>query len=286
METKKIDGTACAAQIKDELKTEVEKLQLKGITPGLAVILVGENTASQVYVANKKKACAYIGIKSYSYELPKETSEKSLLELIETLNTDDTIHGILVQLPLPQHMDSAKVMRTISPKKDVDGFHVENMGALCIGETGFVCCTPAGIMTLLERNHIEVEGRKCVVVGRSHIVGKPIGLLLLQKNATVTMCHSHTLNLTEELKQADIIVVAVGKAKMIQGSMLKQGAVVIDVGMNRDENGKLCGDVDTASCEGIASYITPVPGGVGPMTIAMLMTNCIQAAKNWKENTF
>lgn len=278
MKTKIIDGKLISGQIKDELQQKVAILKDKGITPGLAVILVGHNSASQVYVNNKKKACEYIGMKSFSYELPEETSEKSLLELIETLNEDKAVHGILVQLPLPKHMDEQKVILTINPAKDVDGFHVQNVGALMIGLDGFVSCTPAGIMELLKRYQINLEGKKCVVVGRSNIVGKPVSLLLLRENATVTMCHSKTQNLKQELEQADIVVAAVGVAKMIKGSMLKEGAVVIDVGMNRDEAGKLCGDVDFASCEGIASYITPVPGGVGPMTIAMLMHNCVSAA--------
>ncbi|WP_053984964.1 bifunctional methylenetetrahydrofolate dehydrogenase/methenyltetrahydrofolate cyclohydrolase FolD [Niameybacter massiliensis] len=278
METKIIDGALISTQIKDELKEQVLVLQDQGIYPGLAVVLVGENSASKVYVGNKKKACEHVGIKSFSYELPEETSEESLLELIETLNADENVHGILVQLPLPRHMDEQKVIATIAPYKDVDGFHVANTGALLVGAPGFVSCTPAGIMELLKRYDVELTGKKCVVVGRSNIVGKPISLLLLRENATVTMCHSKTKNLQEEIKQADVLVVAVGVAKMVTGDMLKEGCVVIDVGMNRDENGKLCGDVDFASCEGIASLMTPVPRGVGPMTIAMLMHNCVQAA--------
>lgn len=283
METKIIDGTFISTQIKDEIKEKVKGLQDKGITPGLAVILVGDNSASKVYVGNKKKACEYVGIKSFSYELPEETSESSLLELIETLNDDENVDGILVQLPLPKHMDEQKVIATIDPSKDVDGFHTASAGALLVGAPGFVSCTPAGIMELLKRYHVDLEGKKCVVVGRSNIVGKPISLLLLKENATVTMCHSKTKNLLEEVKQADVLVVAVGVAKLITGNMLKEGCVVIDVGMNRDENGKLCGDVDFASCEGIASLITPVPKGVGPMTIAMLMHNCVEAAAMRKE---
>ncbi|MGL4798843.1 MAG: bifunctional methylenetetrahydrofolate dehydrogenase/methenyltetrahydrofolate cyclohydrolase FolD [Cellulosilyticaceae bacterium] len=278
IETKIIDGLGVSNQIKDELKEKVTKLKDEGITPGLAVVLVGENSASKVYVNNKKKACEYIGIKSFSYELPAETSEESLLELVTTLNEDVNVHGILVQLPLPKHIDEKKVIHAISPQKDVDGFHVESMGALCVGMDGFVCCTPAGVMELLKRYQIEIAGKKCVVVGRSNIVGKPMSLLLLQEHGTVTMCHSRTQNLTEELQQADIVVAAVGVAKLIKGHMLKEGAVVMDVGMNRDEEGKLCGDVDFESCQGIASYITPVPKGVGPMTIAMLMNNCVKAA--------
>lgn len=278
MTTQIIDGKYISTQIKDELKVKVEALKNQGITPGLAVVLVGDNSASQVYVNNKKKACEYIGIKSFAYELPKETTEASLLELVEVLNQDPSVHGILVQLPLPKHIDEQKVILAISPTKDVDGFHIQNVGALVTGVNGFISCTPAGIMELLRRYELPIAGKKCVVVGRSNIVGKPVSLLLLRENGTVTMCHSKTQNLTEELKQADIVVAAVGMAKLIKGEMLKPGAVVIDVGMNRDDTGKLCGDVDFTSCTGIASWITPVPGGVGPMTIAMLMSNCVQAA--------
>ena len=275
-----IDGKFISTQIKDELKQEVSVLNQNGIFPGLAVILVGNNSASQVYVRNKKTACEYVGIKSFSYELPEETSEEALLGLIDTLNQDDKVHGILVQLPLPHHIDENKVILAIDPKKDVDGFHPQNVGALCRGVPGVGSCTPAGVIELLKRSQVEISGKNCVVVGRSNIVGKPVSLLLLQEHGTVTICHSKTKNLTKILKQADIVVAAVGKAKMIQGSQLKEGAVVIDVGINRDENGKLCGDVDFASCEQVASMITPVPGGVGPMTIAMLMHNCVLAAKN------
>lgn len=278
METQIIDGAKIASEIKDGLKVQVEALKAKGIVPGLAVVLVGDNSASKVYVGNKKKACEYVGIKSFSYELPESTSEESLLELVDTLNQDENIHGILVQMPLPKHMDEQKVIKAIAPSKDVDGFHVENAGALLVGAPGFVSCTPAGIIELLKRYEVALEGKKCVIVGRSNIVGKPISLLLLRENATVTICHSKTVNLEEEIKQADVVVVAIGKAKFVKGSMLKEGAVVIDVGMNRDEEGKLCGDVDFHSCEGIASLITPVPKGVGPMTIAMLMHNCVVAA--------
>lgn len=278
METKIIDGKMISGQIKEELKEKVAILKEKHIIPGLAVVLVGNNSASKVYVGNKQKACEYIGIKSFTYELPEETSERALLELIATLNEDPAVHGILVQLPLPRHLDEQKVMLNIHPDKDVDGFHVQNMGALAIGVDGFVSCTPAGIIELLRRYHIPVEGKKCVVVGRSNIVGKPVSLLLLRENATVTLCHSKTQNLEHELKQADIVVAAVGIAQLIKGSMLKEGVTIIDVGMNRNEQGKLCGDVDFNSCQGIAEYITPVPGGVGPMTIAMLMHNCVLAA--------
>lgn len=275
-----IDGKKIATEIKDELREEVKLLQEQGIFPGLAVVLVGNNGASQVYVRNKKTACEYVGIKSYSYEMPEETSEKDLLDLIETLNGDEKVHGILIQLPLPKHMDENKVILAIDPKKDVDGFHPQNVGALCVGLPTFVSCTPAGVIELLKRSQVEIAGKHCVVVGRSNIVGKPVSLLLLREHGTVTICHSKTKNLTEILQQADIVIAAVGVPKMIKGSQLKEGTVVIDVGINRDENGKLCGDVDFASCEEKASRITPVPGGVGPMTIAMLMHNCVLAAKN------
>lgn len=275
-----IDGKLISTQIKDELKMEVAALHEKGVFPGLAVVLVGSDGASQVYVRNKKKACEYVGIKSFSYELPEETSEAELLGLIETLNSDEKVHGILVQLPLPKHIDENKVILAIDPKKDVDGFHPQNVGALCTGLSGFVSCTPAGVIELLKRSQVEIAGKHCVVVGRSNIVGKPVSLLLLQEHGTVTICHSKTKNLTDILKQADIVVAAVGRTKMIQGSQLKEGAVVIDVGINRDTEGKLCGDVDFESCQEVASKITPVPGGVGPMTIAMLMYNCVLAAKN------
>lgn len=278
--TQIIDGKLISTQIKDELKLEVASLKEKGIFPGLAVVLVGNNNASQVYVRNKKTACEYVGIKSFSYELPEETSEAQLLELIDTLNHDDKVHGILVQLPLPKQIDENKIILSIAPEKDVDGFHPQNVGALCAGLKGFVSCTPAGVIELLKRSQVEIAGKNCVVVGRSNIVGKPVSLLLLQEHGTVTICHSKTKNLTEILKQADIVVVAVGRVHMIKGSQLKEGAVVIDVGINRNEEGKLCGDVDFVSCEGVASQITPVPGGVGPMTIAMLMHNCVLAAKN------
>ena len=280
MMTKLIDGKLISAQIKDEVKEEVALLKQKGIVPGLAVILVGENSASKVYVNNKKKACEYVGIKSFSYELPEDTSEASLLELIDTLNHDDNVHGILVQLPLPKHMDEQKVILAIDPQKDVDGFHPQSVGALSIGLPGFVSCTPAGVIELLKRSHITIEGKNCVVVGRSNIVGKPVSLLLLKENGTVTICHSKTKNLKEVLQGADIVVAAVGIPHFIKGDMLKDEAVVIDVGINRMENGKLCGDVDFDSCMGKVKAITPVPGGVGPMTIAMLMHNCLIGAKN------
>lgn len=278
--SKIIDGKLISTMIKDELKEEVALLKTQGIHPGLAVILVGDNSASQVYVGNKKKACEYVGIKSFSYELPAETPEADLLELIDTLNRDDQVHGVLVQLPLPKHMDEQKVIMRISPAKDVDGFHPQSVGALSIGLPGFVSCTPAGIIELLKRSHVDIVGKNCVVVGRSNIVGKPVSLLLLREHGTVTICHSRTNNLTDILQQADIVVAAVGIPKFIKGEQLKADAVVIDVGMNRDENGKLCGDVDFDSAKDHVAAITPVPGGVGPMTIAMLMKNCVLAAKN------
>lgn len=278
--SKIIDGKLISTMIKDELKEEVALLKTQGIHPGLAVILVGDNSASQVYVGNKKKACEYVGIKSFSYELPIETPEADLLELIDTLNRDDQVHGVLVQLPLPKHMDEQKVIMRISPAKDVDGFHPQSVGALSIGLPGFVSCTPAGIIELLKRSRVDIVGKNCVVVGRSNIVGKPVSLLLLREHGTVTICHSRTNNLTDILQQADIVVAAVGIPKFIKGEQLKADAVVIDVGMNRDENGKLCGDVDFDSAKDHVAAITPVPGGVGPMTIAMLMKNCVLAAKS------
>lgn len=276
-----IDGKNISTILKGELKLEVNKMKENGITPGLAVILVGENSASKVYVGNKKKSCEEVGIKSFSYELPEDTSEDELLELIGTLNKDDAVHGILVQLPLPKHMNEQKVILNISPLKDVDGFHPQSVGALSIGIPGFVSCTPAGIIELLKRSGIEICGKNCVVVGRSNIVGKPVGLLLLREHGTVTICHSKTNNLTSILQQADIVIAAIGVSKFIKGKDLKPNAVVVDVGMNRDENGKLCGDVDFDSALEVASAITPVPGGVGPMTIAMLMNNCVIAARNF-----
>ncbi|MBR4514953.1 MAG: bifunctional methylenetetrahydrofolate dehydrogenase/methenyltetrahydrofolate cyclohydrolase FolD [Lachnospiraceae bacterium] len=274
-----IDGKRISQEIKDELKAKVEALKEQGKEICLAVIQVGNDPASTVYVGNKKKACAYIGIKSLAYELPEETKEDELLELIKKLNDDDSVHGILVQLPLPKHMDEDKVIDTISPAKDVDGFHVQSVGALSIGRPGFVSCTPAGIIQLLKRSNIEIEGKECVVIGRSNIVGKPMSMLLLRENGTVTVCHSRTKNLKEVTKRADILVAAIGKPKFIDASYVKEGATVIDVGIHRQENGKLCGDVDFESVEPIAGAITPVPGGVGPMTIAMLMNNCVEAGE-------
>lgn len=275
-----IDGKLISQQVKDEVKEKTAKLkESKGVEVCLAVILVGSDPASQVYVRNKKKACEYVGFKSLSYELPQETTQEELLQLIDKLNNDDSVHGILVQMPVPEHIDEKAVIDAISPKKDVDGFHPMNVGALCIGEPGFVSCTPAGIIQLLKRSNIEISGKECVIVGRSNIVGKPLALLMLRENATVTVAHSRTKNLKEVCKRADILIAAVGKAKMITEEYIKDGAVVIDVGINRNlDTGKLCGDVDFENVSEKCSYITPVPGGVGPMTIAMLMNNCLESA--------
>ena len=274
-----IDGKHISQEIKDELKQEVAALKASGRECALAVIQVGNDPASSVYVRNKKKACEYIGIRSLSYELDENTSEDELLALIDKLNVDSSSHGILCQLPLPKHMDEDKVIKRISPEKDVDGFHPQNVGALVIGQKGFVSCTPAGIIQLLKRSNIQMEGKHCVVIGRSNIVGKPMALLMLRENATVTICHSRTRNLKELCKEADILIVAIGKPQFITADYVKEGAVVIDVGIHRDENNKLCGDVKYDEVEPVASAITPVPGGVGPMTIAMLMHNCVEAMK-------
>lgn len=274
-----IDGKKISAEIKEELKEEVSALKAQGKEAALAVVQVGADPASSVYVRNKKKACEYIGIRSLSYELPDTATEQELLELIEKLNQDDTVNGILVQLPLPKHMDEDKVIKTISPKKDVDGFHPQNVGALVIGQKGFISCTPAGIIELLKRSGIEIEGKNCVVIGRSNIVGKPMALLMLRENATVTITHSKTKNLQQICKEADILIVAIGKKEFITKDYVKEGAVVIDVGIHRDENHKLSGDVKFDEVEPIASAITPVPGGVGPMTIAMLMNNCVSTMR-------
>ena len=274
-----IDGKQISKDIKEELKEEVASLAAQGRKCCLAVIQVGNDPASSVYVGNKKKACAYIGIESLAYELPEETTEDELLEIIDKLNNDTNVHGILCQLPLPKQINEDHIIKAISPKKDVDGFHPQNVGALVIGEQGFVSCTPAGIIQLLKRSNIEMDGKHCVVVGRSNIVGKPMSLLMLRENATVTICHSHTKNLEEICKEADILIVAIGKPQFIGKEYVKKGAVVIDVGIHRDENNKLCGDVKFDEVEPVASYITPVPGGVGPMTIAMLMHNCVEAMK-------
>ncbi len=272
-----IDGKKISQEIKDELKEKVTLLKAEGKKAALAVIQVGNDPASSVYVNNKKKACAYIGIESLSYELPEETTEQELLDLVERLNEDEAVHGILVQLPVPKHIDADKIIQTISPKKDVDGFHPQNVGNLVIGEKGFVSCTPAGIIQLLKRSNIEIAGKNCVVIGRSNIVGKPMALLMLRENATVTIAHSKTQNLKELCKTADILIVAIGKPQFITSEYIKEGAVIIDVGIHRDENNKLCGDVKYDEVEPLASAITPVPGGVGPMTIAMLMNNCVEA---------
>ena len=275
-----IDGKLISQQIKDELKEKVAELKANGTEICLAVIQVGNDPASTVYVGNKKKACEYIGIKSLAYELAEETTEEELLELIDKLNKDDSVDGILVQLPVPKHINDERIINAISPKKDVDGFSPASVGALSIGQKGFVSCTSAGIIQLLKRSNIEIEGKECVVIGRSNIVGKPMAMLLLRENGTVTVCHSRTKNIKEVCKRADILVAAVGKPKMIDASYVKEGAVVIDVGIHRNENNKLCGDVDYESVEPVASAITPVPGGVGPMTIAMLMNNCVEAGLN------
>ncbi len=272
-----IDGKKIAQEIKEELKEQVAALKADGKTLCLAVIQVGNDPASSVYVGNKKKACAYIGIDSLSYELPEDTTQEDLLDLVKALNADKKVNGILVQLPLPQHIDEETIIQTISPDKDVDGFHMRNVGALCVGSKGFVSCTPLGIIQLLKRSQIEIEGKRCVVLGRSNIVGKPMSLLLLQENGTVTICHSRTKEIKEITRQADILIVAIGKPKFVDDTYIKEGAVVIDVGIHRDENNKLCGDVDFEKAASHTSAITPVPGGVGPMTIAMLMYNCVNA---------
>ena len=272
-----IDGKAISTQIKDELKEAVAEMKAKGITLCLAVIQVGADPASCVYVRNKKKACEYIGIESLSYELPEETTQEELLEIIKELNARKDVNGILVQLPLPKSLDEEKILDAIDPLKDVDGFHPMNVGNLSIGRKGFVSCTPAGVIQLLKRSGISIEGKECVVVGRSNIVGKPMSMLLLRENGTVTTAHSRTKNLQEVTKRADILVAAVGKPRMITADYVKEGAVVIDVGIHRNEDNKLCGDVDYESVAPKCSAITPVPGGVGPMTIAMLMKNCVES---------
>ena len=279
MNAKLIDGKAVSAELRGQMKAEVAALAEEGITPGLAVVLVGEDPASQVYVRNKEQACEELGIYSEKYLLPAQTTQEELLALVDKLNGKPDIDGILVQLPLPGHLDEKAVIAAISPEKDVDAFHAQNVGKIMIGNYKFLPCTPAGVMELLRAAQVEVSGRECVVIGRSNIVGKPMAMLLLHQNGTVTICHSRTRDLAEVTRRADILVAAVGKAKFVTADMVKQGATVIDVGMNRDENGKLCGDVDfDAVCE-VAGAITPVPGGVGPMTITMLMKNTIAAAK-------
>jgi methylenetetrahydrofolate dehydrogenase (NADP+)/methenyltetrahydrofolate cyclohydrolase len=273
-----IDGKKISQDIKDEVKAKVAELKEKGREISLAVILVGDNSASAVYVRNKKKACEYVGIRSLSYELPEATTQDELVKLVEELNGREDVDGILVQLPLPKHIDEDLIIRTIAPDKDVDGFSPINVGRLSIGEKGIVSCTPNGIIELLKRSDISIDGKHCVIIGRSNIVGKPMGMLLLRENGTVTICHSHTKDLKSITKQADILVAAIGKAKFVTSEFVKDGAAVIDVGMDRDENGKLCGDVDFDDVSKVAGALTPVPGGVGPMTIAMLMTNCVDAA--------
>ncbi len=273
-----IDGKKISQEIKDELKEQVEALKKDGKEIALAVIQVGTDPASSVYVGNKKKACAYIGIRSESYELPETVVQEELIALIERLNQDDKINGILVQLPLPEHIDEDAIIKAISPAKDVDGFHPESVGALMIGQPGFLPCTPAGIIQLLKRSNIEIAGKECVVIGRSNIVGKPMAVLLLRENGTVTITHSKTKDLKEVCKRADILVAAVGKPRMITREYVKEGAAVVDVGIHRNAENKLCGDVDYEDVFPIAGAITPVPGGVGPMTIAMLMNNCVSGA--------
>lgn len=275
-----LDGNALAKKIKTELTGEVTKLKEQGINPGLAVIIVGDNPASRIYVNLKEKDCALLGIHSEEYSLGADTTEEELLALIDRLNNDGAVNGILVQLPLPKQIDETKIINAINPSKDVDAFHPENVGRIMTGKYSFLPCTPAGVMDLIAETGVDLTGKHCVVVGRSNIVGKPQAMLLLHKNATVTICHSKTVGLKEICQSADVIVAAVGKAGLIRGDYIKEGAIVIDVGMNRDENGKLCGDVDfDAACEK-AAYITPVPGGVGPMTRATLMRNCVNAAKS------
>lgn len=274
-----IDGKAISAAVRSDVAAEVASLKERGIVPGLAVIIVGNNPASRVYVNNKKKACAEAGIYSEEFALPEDTTQEELLALVVSLNGRSDINGILCQLPLPSHIDDKAVIAAISPMKDVDAFHAANTGHIMIGDYAFLPCTPAGVMEMLHRSGIQVEGKNCVVIGRSNIVGKPMAMLLLHENGTVTICHSRTKNLKEICARADILVAAVGRPKFVTADMVKPGAVVIDVGMDRDENGKLCGDVDFAEVEPVAGYITPVPGGVGPMTISMLLKNTVTAAK-------
>lgn len=274
-----IDGKAVSKKVKEDVKAECEQLKAKGVTPGLAVIIVGDDPASQVYVHNKEVACEACGFYSVKYALSAETTQEELNALIDKLNKDDKINGILCQLPLPSHLDDKEVINRIDPLKDVDAFHPVNVGAIMIGDYNYLPCTPAGVMELIHSTGVDVSGKKAVVMGRSNIVGKPMAMLLLHENATVEITHSRTQNLADITKEADILVAAIGKAKFVKADMVKDGAVVIDVGMNRDENGKLCGDVDFEDVKDKCSFITPVPGGVGPMTIAMLMKNTLTAAK-------
>ena len=279
MMAKIIDGKAISAAIKDELKEQVALYKEQGIEITLAVVKVGNDPASAVYVRNKEKACEYVGITSRTLALPEETTEEELLKVVNDLNNDSAVNGILVQLPLPKHIDESKILLAIDNKKDVDGFHPVNVGKMVIGEDTFLPCTPAGIIEMLKRSDIEIAGKECVVIGRSNIVGKPMSMLMLKENATVTITHSRTKDLKEVTKRADILIAAIGKAKFVTADYVKEGAVVIDVGMDRDENGKLCGDVDFASVEQRASAITPVPGGVGPMTVTMLLVNCLRSVE-------
>lgn len=277
-----IDGKMISQQIKDELKEKVSAYKAQGVEITLAVVKVGNDPASAVYVRNKEKACEYVGITSRTLALPEETTEEQLLDTVKRLNGDSAVNGILVQLPLPKHIDEGNILLAIDSRKDVDGFHPVNVGKMVVGEDTFLPCTPAGIIELLKRSDIEIAGRECVVIGRSNIVGKPMSMLMLKENATVTITHSRTKDLKEVTKRADILIAAIGKAKYVTSDFVKEGAVVIDVGMDRDENGKLCGDVDFDNVSQIASAITPVPGGVGPMTVTMLLVNCLRSVElNW-----
>ncbi|MDD6703925.1 MAG: bifunctional methylenetetrahydrofolate dehydrogenase/methenyltetrahydrofolate cyclohydrolase FolD [Clostridiaceae bacterium] len=276
---KLISGKEISLSVKERVAEEVKDLKKNGIEPCLAVILVGDDPASKVYVNNKKKACEFCGIRSLEYFLPADASQEELNSLVEKLNSDESVNGILCQLPLPAHLDEKEVLNLIKPEKDVDAFHPENVGHIMIGDFNFLPCTPAGIMEMLKYENIGLDGKNCVIIGRSNIVGKPMAMLMLKENATVTVCHSHTKNLKELVARADVVVAAVGKAKFVTADMIKDGAVIIDVGINRCEDGKLYGDVDFEACKEKASYITPVPGGVGPMTIATLMQNTVTAAK-------
>lgn len=276
---KLISGKEISLSVKERVAEEVKDLKKNGIEPCLAVILVGDDPASKVYVNNEKKACEFCGIRSLEYLLPADASQEELNSLVEKLNSDESVNGILCQLPLPSHLDEKEVLNLIKPEKDVDAFHPENVGHIMIGDFNFLPCTPAGIMEMLKYENIGLDGKNCVIIGRSNIVGKPMAMLMLKENATVTVCHSHTKNLKEVVDRADIVVAAVGKAKFVTADMIKDGAVIIDVGINRCEDGKLYGDVDFEACKEKASYITPVPGGVGPMTIATLMQNTVTAAK-------
>ena len=274
-----IDGKAISAEIKEELKEKVAEYKQQGVEITLAVVKVGNDPASAVYVRNKEKACEYVGITSRTLALPEETTEEELLKVVNDLNEDKAVNGILVQLPLPKHIDESKVLLAIDSNKDVDGFHPVNVGKMVIGEETFLPCTPAGIIEMLKRTDVEISGKECVVIGRSNIVGKPMSMLMLKENATVTIAHSRTKDLKEVTKRADILIAAIGKAKFVTADYVKEGAVIIDVGMDRDENGKLCGDVDFDSVSQVASAITPVPGGVGPMTVTMLLVNCLRSVE-------